>query len=162
MLSAKGYVISPLMAILDSAWREVHILSIMLSYAILIVAAGIHVAYLVMRPPKGADPARGEASRALDNQAYHVLAWGFLFLTVGIATGAMWAHSSWGRYWGWDSKEVWATVAWGIYALFLHLRIFRKWRGTPLAIVNLVGLAAILFTYFGVTYWLPGLHSYGA
>ncbi len=108
---------------------------------------------------RGKPPSAG--ARDLDTQAYHVLAWGFFLLTIGIATGAAWANESWGRYWGWDSKEVWATVAWVIYGLFLHLRIFWKWRGWRLAIVNFVGFGAIMFTYFGVTYLLPGLHSYG-
>ena len=97
----------------------------------------------------------------LNRKAYLTVAWGFLFLTTGIATGAAWAHSSWGRYWGWDCKEVWATVAWTIYAGFLHVRIFFRVPGWAMALINIVGYGAILFTYFGVKYILAeGLHAY--
>jgi cytochrome c-type biogenesis protein CcsB len=156
-----GWFIRPLVAILDSGWREIHILSIMLSYGVLFLSWGIHLVYGFRRLVEGPENPPSEAARELDRQAYHVLAWGFLLLTIGIATGAAWAHASWGRYWGWDPKEVWATIAWGIYALFLHLRLFRGWRGGWLILVNTLGYAAILFTYFGVTYLLSGLHAYG-
>lgn len=166
-LKPEGYDISPLVAILISPWREVHILTIMLSYAVLLVAAGLHMTYLMvlMFQPNARIIKKGETGYSplaedLNRQSYYMVAWGFLLLTLGIATGAAWAHSSWGRYWGWDPKEVWATVAWAIYALFLHLRIFFRTRGEVLALINLVGLAAILFTYFGVTYLLSGIHSY--
>ena len=96
----------------------------------------------------------------MNTRAYYIVAWGFLFLTIGIATGAAWGHSSWGRYWGWDPKEVWATIAWAVYALFLHLRLFFRMRAETLALINILGFAAIIFTYFGVTYLLPGLHAY--
>ena len=160
-LPPEGYAISPPVAILHSPWREVHILTIMLSYAILLVAFGLHagcVAATLAAP-------RGPGSRALLAERLHrdavlTVGWGFFFLTVGIATGAAWANSSWGRYWGWDPKEVWATVAWLVYALFLHLRVFFNPRREVLAAVNAVGFAAILFTYFGVSYLLAGLHAY--
>lgn len=166
-LEPQGYMIAPLVAILQSPWRQVHILTIMLSYAILLVAFGLHVAYLcVAFFPTVGRKSGDQSTRAsdlavdLDHKAYLLVAWGFLFLTVGISTGAAWGHSSWGRYWGWDPKEVWATVAWAIYALFLHLRIFFHVRREVLALINIVGYGAILFTYFGVTYLLPGLHAY--
>lgn len=166
-LDAEGFDIAPLVAILMSPWREIHILTIMLSYAILLVSFGLDVGYLVLAfvrrlLPTGSNRAAslGETADDLHHKAYLVLAWGFLFLTVGITTGAAWAHSSWGRYWGWDPKEVWATVAWAIYALFLHLRLFFRMPKAWLAVVNIIGFAAILFTYFGVTYLLSGLHAY--
>lgn len=166
-LKAHGYDISPLMAILISPWREVHILTIMLSYAILLVAMGLHLAFLILvffqpsaRTMENGAIAYSPLADDLDRKAYLMVVWGFLFLTVGITTGAAWAHSSWGRYWGWDPKEVWATVAWAIYAAFLHLRIFFHVRRELLALINIIGFAAILFTYFGVTYLLSGLHAY--
>ena len=164
-LKSEGYDIAPLVAILHSPWREVHILTIMLSYALLLVAAGLDVTFLgawAAGRRRGAAPQEGPADIAgeLHRNAYTMLAWGFLFLTIGIATGAAWANASWGRYWGWDAKEVWATVAWVIYALYLHVRIFFRAPSCVLVAINVVGYAAILFTYFGVSYWLPGLHSY--
>jgi len=166
-LPAEGYFITPLVAILHSPWREIHILTIMLSYAILLVAAALHGASLLAvtfragsRTTVGGRPTYSELAEDLNRNGYYLVAWGFLFLSVGIATGAAWGNSSWGRYWGWDPKEVWAAVSWSIYALFLHLRLFFRVRRELLAVISLLGYAAILFTYFGVTYVLQGLHSY--
>ena len=94
---------------------------------------------------------------------------GMLYRTVGVAfpmlsmlliTGAVWANESWGRYWGWDSKEVGALVAWMAYAGFLHTRIAHGWRGRRSAYFALLGFALVIFTWLGVSYLLPGLHSY--
>jgi len=91
-----------------------------------------------------------------------------LYRTVGVAfplsllliTGAVWANESWGRYWGWDSKEVGALVAWMSYAGFLHTRIAHGWRGRRSAYFALLGFALVIFTWLGVSFLLPGLHSY--
>ena len=96
----------------------------------------------------------------LDELGYQMTLFGFLFLSVGIITGAVWANSAWGRYWGWDPKETWSLITWFIYATLLHARLMRGWRGKRIAYLSLVGFAAVLFTYFGVNL-LPGLHSYG-
>jgi cytochrome c-type biogenesis protein CcsB len=96
----------------------------------------------------------------LDELVYQMTLFGFLFLSVGIITGAVWANSAWGRYWGWDPKETWSLITWFIYATLLHARLMRGWRGKRIAYLSLVGFAAVLFTYFGVNL-LPGLHSYG-
>jgi len=97
----------------------------------------------------------------LDELGYQMTLFGFLFLSIGIISGAVWANSAWGRYWGWDPKETWSLVTWFIYATMLHARLMRGWRGKRIAYLSLVGFAAVLFTYFGVNL-LPGLHSYGA
>ena len=100
-------------------------------------------------------------SRVLDELGYQMVLFGFLFLSVGIITGAVWANSAWGRYWGWDPKETWSLITWFVYATVLHARMMRGWRGQRIAYLSMVGFAAMLFTYFGVNL-LPGLHSYGA
>ena len=97
----------------------------------------------------------------LDELGYQMTLFGFLFLSIGIISGAVWANSAWGRYWGWDPKETWSLITWFIYATLLHARLMRGWRGKRIAYLSLVGFAAVLFTYFGVNL-LPGLHSYGA
>ena len=97
----------------------------------------------------------------LDELGYQMTLFGFLFLSIGIISGAVWANSAWGRYWGWDPKETWSLVTWFIYATMLHARLMRGWRGKRIAYLSLVGFAAVVFTYFGVNL-LPGLHSYGA
>ena len=100
-------------------------------------------------------------SRILDELGYQLILLGFLFLSVGIITGAVWANSAWGRYWGWDPKETWSLITWFVYATLLHARLTRGWHGRRIAYLSMVGFAAVLFTYFGVNL-LPGLHSYGA
>jgi cytochrome c-type biogenesis protein CcsB len=100
-------------------------------------------------------------TRILDELGYQLIVLGFLFLTVGIITGAVWANSAWGRYWGWDPKETWSLVTWFVYATLLHARMMRGWHGKRIAYLSIIGFAAVLFTYFGVNL-LPGLHSYGA
>jgi cytochrome c-type biogenesis protein CcsB len=97
----------------------------------------------------------------LDELGYQLILLGFLFLTVGIITGAVWANSAWGRYWGWDPKETWSLITWLIYATLLHGRLTRGWHGKHIAFLSIIGFAAVLFTYFGVNL-LPGLHSYGS
>lgn len=96
----------------------------------------------------------------LDELAYQTILFGFLFLTVGIITGAVWANSAWGRYWSWDPKETWSLVTWLIYASMIHARIVRGWRGRRTIYLSLLGFAAVMFTYFGVNLVLKGLHSY--
>ena len=84
----------------------------------------------------------------------------FAGLALLLMTGAVWANESWGRYWGWDSKETGAFVAWLTYGGFLHVRISRGWSGRASAYFAIVAFLLIVFTYLGVSYLLPGLHSY--
>jgi ABC-type transport system involved in cytochrome c biogenesis permease subunit len=84
----------------------------------------------------------------------------FAGLALLLMTGAIWANESWGRYWGWDSKETGAFVAWLTYGGFLHVRISRGWTGRASAYFAIVAFLLIVFTYLGVSYLLPGLHSY--
>ncbi|HYE64160.1 MAG TPA: cytochrome c biogenesis protein CcsA [Pyrinomonadaceae bacterium] len=96
----------------------------------------------------------------LDSLMYRTASVAFAGLAMLLITGAVWANESWGRYWGWDSKETGALVAWLTYAAFLHTRIARGWTGRRSAYFALVGFLLIIFTYLGVSYLLPGLHSY--
>jgi cytochrome c-type biogenesis protein CcsB len=100
-------------------------------------------------------------TRILDELGYQLILLGFLFLSIGIITGAVWANSAWGRYWGWDPKETWSLITWFVYATLLHARLMRGWHGKRIAFLSMIGFAAVLFTYFGVNL-LPGLHSYGS
>jgi ABC-type transport system involved in cytochrome c biogenesis permease subunit len=96
----------------------------------------------------------------LDSLMYKTGSVAFAMLAMLLITGAVWANESWGRYWGWDSKETGALVAWLTYAAFLHTRIARGWSGRRSAYFALVGFLLVIFTYLGVSYLLPGLHSY--
>ena len=96
----------------------------------------------------------------IDELMYKTAGITFAGLALLLITGAVWANESWGRYWGWDPKEVGALVAWLTYGAFLHVRISRGWTGRPAAYFALVAFLLIVFTYLGVSYLLPGLHSY--
>lgn len=96
----------------------------------------------------------------LDSLMYKTGSVAFAGLAMLLITGAVWANESWGRYWGWDSKETGALVAWLTYAAFLHTRISRGWKGRSSAYFAIVGFLLVIFTYLGVSYLLPGLHSY--
>lgn len=97
---------------------------------------------------------------ALDNLMYKTACLAFAGLAMLLITGAIWANESWGRPWGFDSKETGALVAWLTYAGFLHTRISRGWTGRSSAYFAVVGFLLVIFTYLGVSYLLPGLHSY--
>ncbi|HUB09791.1 MAG TPA: cytochrome c biogenesis protein CcsA [Myxococcales bacterium] len=103
-------------------------------------------------------------AKKLDDIIYRVITVGFPFLSVGIVMGAVWAHYSWGRYWGWDPKETWALITWFVYAVYLHTRITLGWTGKPGAFIAVAGFAVVIFCYMGVNLGLTGegLHSYGA
>ena len=100
------------------------------------------------------------SSDTLDRVTYKTICIAFPLLTGMIAAGAYWANRTWGSYWSWDPKETWAAITWLVYALYLHMRITRGWRGRPAAYFAIAGFAVVIFTFLGVTYLLPGLHAY--
>ncbi len=156
--------IQPLVPALKSNWLIVHVITCFVGYASFAVAFGVSTMYLVKQwaPGGGGDLlARFPAAEVLDELNYQLILFGFVFLTAGIITGAVWANSAWGRYWGWDPKETWSLITWFIYATLLHARMMRGWSGRRVAFLSIGGFMAVLFTYFGVNL-LPGLHSYGA
>lgn len=97
---------------------------------------------------------------SLDSLMYKTACLAFAGLAMLLITGAIWANESWGRPWGFDSKETGALVAWLTYAAFLHTRISRGWKGRSSAYFAILGFLLVIFTYLGVSYLLPGLHSY--
>ncbi|MCU0559772.1 MAG: c-type cytochrome biogenesis protein CcsB [Desulfobacterales bacterium] len=151
--------IQPLIPALKSNWLIAHVVTCFLGYAAFAVAFGVSLMYIFKRQ---AEPSRGGQMppvETLDELTHQLVVFGFLFLSAGIITGAVWANSAWGRYWGWDPKETWSLITWFIYAALLHARLTRGWRGRRIAYLSVLGFAAVLFTYFGVNL-LPGLHSY--
>ncbi|OPL11673.1 MAG: c-type cytochrome biogenesis protein CcsB [delta proteobacterium MLS_D] len=149
--------IKPLIPALKSNWLISHVVSSFLAYACFTLAFGSSILYLVkirFRPVILPDAAM------LDDITYRMISVGFIMLTLGIITGAVWADTAWGRYWGWDPKETWSFITWLIYGAFLHVHLARGWRGTKLSLISIIGFTAVLFTYLGVNYLLAGLHSY--
>ena len=100
------------------------------------------------------------SAATLDRLAYRMIAFGFPIWTFGIITGAIWAESAWGRYWGWDPKETWSFITWVVFAGYLHARATSGWKGRRAAVIALVGFASLLVTYYAVNLWIVGLHSY--
>lgn len=150
--------IRPLIPALRSNWLAVHVFTCFLGYGAFAVAFAASVSYLVGSAAK----ARQEIVDALDESTAKTISFGFFFLTVGIIGGAVWANSAWGTYWSWDPKETWSLITWFIYAVFLHCRFMRGWRGKRAVWISVLGFASVIFTYFGVNYLLSGLHSYAA
>jgi len=100
------------------------------------------------------------SSDRLDRITYSTICVAFPLLTLTIATGAYWANLTWGSYWSWDPKEIWASITWLVYALYLHMRITNGWRGRRAAYFAIGGFAVVIFTFFGVSYLLHGLHAF--
>jgi cytochrome c-type biogenesis protein CcsB len=161
--------IDPLIPALQSNWLHVHVITCFLSYASFALSCGISIMYLVRRnkdekkgrrAPAGGPAVLFPSLDYLDNLVYKTIAVGFPLLTLGIITGAAWANYAWGSYWRWDPKETWSLITWFIYAVFLHARFWRDWRGKRTAILSIVGFVTVMITYFGVNYLIKSLHSY--
>ena len=97
----------------------------------------------------------------LDSLSYRTITVGFLLLSVGLVSGAVWANEAWGSWWSWDPKETWALICWLVYAAYLHTRLIRGWQGRKPALVAAAGLVVIAVCYIGVNLLGIGLHSYG-
>nr|YP_010896073.1 cytochrome c biogenesis protein [Draba alpina]WJZ20063.1 cytochrome c biogenesis protein [Draba alpina]WJZ22484.1 cytochrome c biogenesis protein [Draba alpina] len=105
---------------------------------------------------------RSQLIEQLDFWSFRIISLGFIFLTVGILSGAVWANETWGSYWNWDPKETWAFITWTIFAIYLHIKTNRNVRGIHSAIVASIGFLLIWICYFGVNLLGIGLHSYGS
>jgi len=151
--------VRPLVPALQNAdLLAIHVAAMIVAYGALSVSFAAAVLYLAQG--KSNRFARLPDSQTLDDIAYRSVMLGFPLLAIGIALGAYWANSAWGRYWGWDPKETSALVTWLIYGIYLHMRGLRNWSGTRSAVVLIAGFGAVMFTYFAVNLWVSGLHSY--
>lgn len=159
LVQTQGIDINPLMPALRSNWLIFHVVTCFLAYATFAAAAFVALFFIVS---SHRSPESKTETDQTDKLLYSCISVGFFLLTLGILSGSAWAQQAWGRYWGWDPKEVWSLITWSIYALFLHARISRKWSGKKLAILAIAGFLAVLFTFLGVNYlpFLSGLHSY--
>jgi cytochrome c-type biogenesis protein CcsB len=148
--------VAPVLA--GTPWLAIHVPIIMVSYSILalgLVVAHMQIGFTIFAP------ARTEAIERMHNLLYWYILVGSIFLIAGIITGSMWAASSWGRYWGWDPKEVWSLVAFLAYMAILHARTDKLLGPFGVAAVSIVAFQTILMTYLGVNFVLAtGKHSY--
>ena len=178
---------APLVPALRSSWLVMHVSVSMVSYAALLVGSLLSLAVLFTDRGEALElrsssigsggyrkaVAAGDSgvlqlqsvqlsiNEQLDSLSYRTITVGFLMLTVGIVSGAVWANEAWGSYWSWDPKETWALICWLVYAAYLHTRLSRGWQGRRPALVAVVGLVVIAVCYIGVNLLGIGLHSYG-
>lgn len=161
-LGEQDPAITPLLPVLGSPLLSLHVVTIMLSYALLAFTWMGSLTALVASGAKHVRPERRkELLEELRRLVWLLLVPATFFLAVGICIGAVWAGESWGRYWGWDPKEVWALITLLVYVFPLHdasLKFFRRPQVFHWYMV--FAFLSVLFTYFGVNFFLPGLHSY--
>jgi cytochrome c-type biogenesis protein CcsB len=155
--------ITPLVPVLKSYWLMIHVAIITGSYGFLGLAAILGLLNLILYIFRTKN--NGEVVTININELTYVsemtMTIGLFMLTIGTFLGGIWANESWGRYWGWDPKETWALVSVLVYAVILHLRYIPALRGKFLFnLVSFWGYSSILFTFFGVNFFLVGLHSY--
>lgn len=155
--------INPLVPALKSPWLAIHVITCFIGYAAFAVAFWFSILYLIKEKRQKNTTSQLRflpSTKLLDEINYRSILIGFPMLTLGIVTGAAWANYAWGSYWSWDPKETWSLITWFIYAAFLHARLTRGWSGRKTALLSIIGFAAVIFTYFGVNYFISGLHSY--
>ncbi len=182
---------TPLVPALRSSWLVMHVSVIMCSYAALLIGSilsfGVFLVdwnkklnirnssfgagefrlstdlYLDQKNEKSnsIQPVGFTNAEQLDSLSYRAITAGFLLLTIGLISGAVWANEAWGSWWSWDPKETWALICWLVYAAYLHTRITRGWQGKKPALLAIAGFFVVIVCYIGVNLLGVGLHSYG-
>ena len=176
---------SNLVPALRSSWLVMHVTVVMLSYAALIIGSLLSASVLFVNKNKPlqirssstgiggfkisnnyplndlVEPIEFSHSEELDTLSYRSILIGFVLLTLGLITGAVWANEAWGTWWSWDPKETWAFISWLFYAAYLHMRISKGWQGRKPALLATAGFLVVLVCYLGVNFLGIGLHSYG-
>ena len=176
---------SNLVPALRSSWLIMHVSVVMLSYASLIIGSCLSASILIIdnnqalqirsnsvgiggykisNPAPNNEilkPFQFSHVEKLDTLSYRSILLGFVLLTLGLISGAVWANEAWGTWWSWDPKETWAFISWLFYAAYLHMRISKGWQGRKPALLATSGVFIVLICYLGVNFWGVGLHSYG-
>ena len=176
---------SNLVPALRSSWLIMHVSVVMLSYSALIVGSLLSASVLFINNSQplqlrssstgiggfkmsnsypinnSVEPINFSNSEELDTLSYRSILVGFVLLTLGLITGAIWANEAWGTWWSWDPKETWAFISWLFYAAYLHMRISKGWQGRRPALLATTGFFVVLICYIGVNFLGIGLHSYG-
>lgn len=171
-LAATRYYVEvvPLPPALQSYWLVIHVFVATLATGFFALGFALSLMQLLQTKRENA-VAAGEKTRLaflsrlpdsvqLENYAYRLIIIGFVMWTFTLIAGAIWAEKAWGRYWGWDTKEVWTFIIWTVYAGYIHARSTRGWRGTRSAWLAIVGFAAVIFNFTVVNIFFKGLHAY--
>ncbi|HPM31283.1 MAG TPA: cytochrome c biogenesis protein CcsA [Chryseolinea sp.] len=157
--------ITPLVPVLKSYWLTIHVSLEAGSYGFLMLGAIIGLVNLILMiflTPNNKEKILLQI-REMSYLSEMTLIGGLFMISIGTYLGGVWANESWGRYWGWDAKETWALVTILVYAFILHMRIIPKMQGLfAYNFASIFGLASVIMTYYGVNYYLSGLHSYAA
>ena len=156
--------ITHLVPVLNSYWLMIHVAIITASYGFIGMSAFIGLLVLVLYCISNAQNSKNVKNLVLQLTAISEMSVtvGLYLLTIGTFLGGVWANESWGRYWGWDAKETWALITVVIYSFIAHMRLIPSLRGIyNYTVASVLGFASVLMTYFGVNYYLSGLHSYG-
>ena len=155
--------IGTLQPVLNSYWLMLHVAVIVGSYgpfALGMLLGVLNLLLMIVTTRKNAHKINLiQQELTIVNEL--ALTVGLVMLTIGNFLGGMWANESWGRYWGWDPKETWALISIMVYALVIHLRLIPHWRGRwAFNFMSIIAFGGILMTYFGVNFYLTGMHSY--
>lgn len=153
-LSAYGFTPHnlPLPPILKTIWFELHVVLSFLSYGLFGIGFILGIVYL-----KGN---KDTQDYNLEGAQYKVILMAYCLFSLSMIFGGIWAYLAWGTYWLWTPKELWTTILWLFYSLYLHARLRQKWRGKPVVILGTVGFIVVLFTYLGVSLLMKSSHTF--
>lgn len=138
----------PMPPILNTYWFELHVALSFMSYALFAIAAIMGVRFLRTGDPED------------ERMEYKTVFVGYMFFSLSMILGGVWAYLAWGTYWLWTPKELWTSLLWLYYGLYLHLRYLSWWQGRPIAIMGIVGFCIVMFTYLGVSLLMKSSHSF--
>ena len=139
---------APLPPVLKTLWFESHVVLAFLSYALFGIGAVLGYLYL------------DEKNSSLETMQYKAILVGYCLFSLSMIFGGIWAYLAWGAYWLWTPKELWTSILWIFYSLYLHARLRQWWLGKPLVILGTAGFAVVLFTYLGVSLLMKSSHSF--
>ncbi|TFC92228.1 c-type cytochrome biogenesis protein CcsB [Cryobacterium sinapicolor] len=162
--------VAPLPPALQSAWLVIHVFVASLGTGFFALGFALSTVQLLQfrRESLLASAKSGRlrflatlpSAATLENLAYRVTIIGFILWTFTLMAGSIWAEQAWGRYWGWDTKEVWTFIIWTLYAGYIHARATRGWRGSRSAWLSIIGFGAVMFNFGIVNVFFKGLHAY--
>ena len=151
-------------ALFKTIWLPLHIITVFTGEAAFAMAFFIGILYLVQEnaikaKKRGYFYKRLPSLELIDHTGYVCIIIGFTTITAGLITGMIYAKLVWGRFWGWDPKEVWSGISWLVYAILLHQRLTVGWRGRNAAVMAIIGFFILTFTFLGVNLLLGGHHG---
>ena len=139
---------APLPPVLKTLWFELHVVSAFLSYALFGIGAIIGLLYLK------------ERDDVIEGAQYRSLLIGYCLFSLSMIFGGVWAYLAWGTYWLWTPKELWTSIVWVFYSLYLHARFTKQWTGRPSSVLGIAGFAVVIFTYLGVSLLMKSSHTF--